>query len=343
MRRRVSTWRAVPRLRCSSPASRSRTVMREVGGTRPRRARRTLAWHRHSQPEPPWSGWPITRSVRFCLTGRPNRSMKSSAGTFSSRRVPPSPSGFSSSQSRGMAGREAAWPCGSPKVTARFGLLSSSRATTRWPRSARTRASVPATVVLPEPPFPPMAIFIVLRRYRNGGAVARMTRAERPSRSPPAELVRVKRHEVSDAHRRPARHPFHTVRQPIVPTCAVQLRHRHEMPVHVLRQPRFSQLSLPVFVGDIRVSDLAVQRFRVFPGDPVHVLRPRTGELVYPAQVRPRVGEDGGDYPSDIGCGHRRGLAEPERELDAASVADRRTDEAGAAGLREERSPEESQ
>src|SRR5215475_9866476 len=178
MRRRVSTWRAVPRLRCSSPASRSTTVMCEVVETRPRSTPRTVACARHSQPEPPWSGWPMTRSVRFCRTGCPNRSMKSSAGTFSSSRVPPSPSGLSSSQSRGMAGREAAWPCGSPKVTARFGLLSSSRATTRWPRSARTRASVPATVVLPEPPFPPMAIFIVHRRYRNGGAVARMTRAQ---------------------------------------------------------------------------------------------------------------------------------------------------------------------
>jgi hypothetical protein len=32
----------------------------------------------------------------------------------------------------------------------------------------------------------------------------------------------------------------------------------------------------------------------------VHVLRLLTGELVYPAQVRPKVGEDGSDYPSDI-------------------------------------------
>jgi hypothetical protein len=37
--------------------------------------------------------------------------------------------------------------------------------------------------------------------------------------------------------------------------------------------------------------------------------------------VRPRVGEDGSDYPSDIRCGNRRGLAPPERQFDAASVA----------------------
>jgi hypothetical protein len=38
--------------------------------------------------------------------------------------------------------------------------------------------------------------------------------------------------------------------------------------------------------------------------------------------VRPGVGEDGSDYPSDIGRGNRRGLAPPERQFDAASVAD---------------------
>src|SRR5262249_6228833 len=117
--------------------------------------------------------------------------MKSSAGTFSSRRVPPSPSGFSSSQSLGMAGREAAWPCGSPRGTARFGLLSSSRATTCWPRSARTRASVPAMVVLPEPPFPPIAIFIVgPDRTAMKGRLPTLLGAEGPARSSVLDRLR---------------------------------------------------------------------------------------------------------------------------------------------------------
>jgi hypothetical protein len=63
--------------------------------------------------------------------------------------------------------------------------------------------------------------------------------------------------------------------------------------------------------GDVTVRDLTVQRVRLFPGDPVHVLRLRTGEFVCPAQVRPRVGEDGSDYPSDSSRGNWRGLARP--------------------------------
>src|SRR5262245_54038846 len=56
----------------------------------------------------------------------------------------------------------------------------------------------------------------------------------------------------------------------------------------VLRQPRPLQLSFPIPGGDVRVSDLTVQRGREFPGDPVHVLRLRTGQLVDPAHVRLR-------------------------------------------------------
>ena len=73
------------------------------------------------------------------------------------------------------------------------------------------------------------------------------------------------------------------------------------------------QLLFPVLGGDIRVRDLAVQRVRILSGDPVHVLRPRTGEFVDPAQVRPRVSEDDSDNPSDVSRGYRIGLAPPER------------------------------
>src|SRR5262249_5058158 len=55
------------------------------------------------------------------------------------------------------------------------------------------------------------------------------------------------------------------------------------------------QLPLSLLGRDVRVRDLTVQRVREFPGDPRHGLRPRSGEFVYPAQVRPRVGEDGRD------------------------------------------------
>src|SRR5882724_1121757 len=72
----------------------------------------------------------------------------------------------------------------------------------------------------------------------------------------------------------------------------------------------------------------------------MHVLRPRAGEFVYPAQVRPRVGEDSSDDPSDISRGDRRGLAPPERQFNAASVADGRADEAEEEALQEDRRPD---
>src|SRR4030095_15399341 len=65
-----------------------------------------------------------------------------------------------------------------------------------------------------------------------------------------------------------------------------------------------------------------------------------TGEFVDPAQVRPRVGEDGRDDPSDIRCGNGRRLALPERQFDTASVADGRTGEGEEKALEEDGRPD---
>jgi hypothetical protein len=150
-----------------------------------------------------------------------------------------------------------------------------------------------------------------------------------------AERIRVKRHEFPDAHRRPAGHPHHAVCHPIIPTRAVQLGHRHQMPGQVLSQPHPLQLPFPILRGDVRVPDLSVRRVRVLPGDPVHVLRLRTGEFVDPAQVRPTVREDGSDYASDISRSNWRSLAPPERQFDTAAVADARTGEGEEEAFRE--------
>ena len=72
----------------------------------------------------------------------------------------------------------------------------------------------------------------------------------------------------------------------------------------------------------------------------MHVLRPRTGEFVDPAQVRPRVGEDARDHPGDISRGNRRGLPSPERQFDTASVADARAGEGEEEALEEDRRPD---
>src|SRR5262245_27126289 len=47
-----------------------------------------------------------------------------------------------------------------PRVTPRFGFVSASMASTACPRRPRSRASVPATVVFPDPPLPATATFI---------------------------------------------------------------------------------------------------------------------------------------------------------------------------------------
>src|SRR5712692_1700261 len=64
-----------------------------------------------------------------------------------------------------------------------------------------------------------------------------------------AELIRVKRHKLPDAHRRPAGHPLHAVRQPVIPTRPVQLRHRQQMQGQMLRQSLLLQLPFPILGG----------------------------------------------------------------------------------------------
>src|SRR5262245_49593131 len=65
------------------------------------------------------------------------------------------------------------------------------------------------------------------------------------SYSTTAELIRVQRHKVVDAYWPPAGQAFDAVRHPVIPTSSVQLGHRHEMLVHVLRQPGRFQFPFP--------------------------------------------------------------------------------------------------
>src|SRR2546426_11277945 len=51
-----------------------------------------------------------------------------------------------------------------------------------------------------------------------------------------AELIRVKRHKLPDAHRRPAGHPLHAVRHPVIPTSAARPRN--------CSQPAFADITV---------------------------------------------------------------------------------------------------
>ena len=88
-----------------------------------------------------------------------------------------------------------------------------------------------------QPSGAPAETAILESRKGGPGRLQRVVRRGGPLRSTTAELIRVKRHKFPDAHRRPAGHPLHAVRQPVIPTRPVQLGHRHQMPGQVLRQP----------------------------------------------------------------------------------------------------------
>src|ERR1700730_17500873 len=140
-----------------------------------------------------------------------------------------------------------------------------------------------------------------------------------------AELLRVKRHKFPDAHRRPTGHPLDAVRLSVITARPVQLAHRQKMTRQMPRNTLPFQPLFPLLGAEVRIRDLSVQRVREFAGDPIHVLRPRTGEFEDPPQVRHGVRENGSDYLSDISRCNRRGLAPPERQVNAVSVADARS------------------
>src|SRR5262249_10562174 len=120
---------------------------------------------------------------------------------------------------------------------------------------------------------------------RRGGSPGRLMllgEADLRSGSTTSELLRVKRYEFPDAHRWPSRHLLHASSLPVISTLSVQLGHRHQVLGQVLRQPRPFQLPFPFLGGNVLVCDLTVQRVRVLPCDPVHVLRTRTCEFVDP-------------------------------------------------------------
>ena len=104
----------------------------------------------------------------------------------------------------------------------------------------------------------------VVSRSREAGVRVLIKEGLRPTA---AELIRVKRHKLLDAHRRPAGHPLHAVRQPVIPTRPVQLRHRQQMQSQVLRQPLLLEVPFPILRRNVSVCDLTVQRVRVLPGE----------------------------------------------------------------------------
>ena len=130
-------------------------------------------------------------------------------------------------------------------------------------------------------------------------------------RSTSAELLRIKRHKLPDAHRRPA-----VTRS----TPSVSLSYRPAGAARPSSQDaRSGAPVLPAFSAPVPNPPGRCQSTRHhgsarprIPGrPPMHVLRPRTGEFVDPAQVRHGVGEDGSDYLSDISRGNREVLPRP--------------------------------
>src|SRR6188508_3083510 len=92
----------------------------------------------------------------------------------------------------------------------------------------------------------------------------------------------------------------------------------------------------PRLPRDVDVGNRSAQRAGVLFGDAVHVLRSGAGQLEDPADVRPRVGQNGSDDPRDVVGRDRRGATGPEWEPDCAAVGN------GACGQgREQRTVQE--
>src|SRR5436190_4062200 len=123
-----------------------------------------------------------------------------------------------------------------------------------------------------------------------------------------AELFRVMRHKLPDAYRRLAGYPRYAVCHAVKPTRPVQLSQRHQMFDQVLRHARLFQPLCPIVGRNVSVGDFTVQRFRILPSDPIHVLRTRTGEFVDPPQVWLRIREDRSDNARDISRRNWTGL-----------------------------------
>ncbi len=112
----------------------------------------------HIHPDPPLSMVPIVSMETPCSV-TPNRQAMSSTFGFSLKRPPvPVPARSSISFLCSVSG---AGGFLIPMADARFMSGSASIARTAKPSAAKMRASVPASVVLPTPPLPVIAIFIV--------------------------------------------------------------------------------------------------------------------------------------------------------------------------------------
>src|SRR5882724_4967291 len=180
-----------------------------------------------------------------------------------------------------------------------------------------------------------------LGRFTLGsGPLHRVVRRGGFLRLTTAELIRVKRHKLPDTHRRLAGYPRYAVCHAVKPTRPVQLSDRYQMFDQVLRHARLFQPLCPIVGRNVSVGDFTVQRFRILPSDPIHVLRTRTGEFVDPAQVWLRMSEDRSDNARDISRRNWTGLAFPERQFDAASLANTRTREGKEKAFQENRWPD---
>jgi len=71
----------------------------------------------------------------------------------------------------------------------------------------------------------------------------------------------------------------------------------------MLRHTLPFQLLFTLLGAEVGVRDLSVQRVREFAGDPIQVLRLRTGELLDQAEVRHRVEVPGGHGHAEVNPG----------------------------------------
>src|ERR1700729_1239468 len=115
------------------------------------------------------------------------------------------------------------------------------------------------------------------------------------------EKVFLPRDELFEGLSGPAGDVLDRGSHPVKPVLPVQPGDGEQMLIDVWPESGACEHLLgPRLRRDVDVGNRPAQRARVLFGNTIHVLRSGTGQLQYPADIRPRPGQDSSDDPRDV-------------------------------------------
>src|SRR5579875_352325 len=173
-----SAYWALPRERCSGDASVSSKQTSPAESDAASMIMRTVACMEQRQPVP--ACWGIAMTRRVTPSGPLTEYSAQISGSDRLRVVPPGPRSRRSLARTGSSGSRSG---GIPRVIARFGFGSPSMASTLRPLRAKSRDKVPEIEVLPAPPLPATASFILTSPLYSERALSNADRLAHQMRS----------------------------------------------------------------------------------------------------------------------------------------------------------------